>query len=818
VKSSPAAVSAAVHVALAVGHVALPGGIPLAAADAPAAPLVRHLRDLRAVADDDGRIPVLVAVPDGASAASLGLSPIVPGFAGGRLSPADLLGLESSAPGLRVATGPRKQPHVDRATGSTATRTQEYRAQTGLVGRGVVVGVVDTGIDVSHRTFRDLATGKTRIAWLLSGGAPRGVHAELEQRFGCLGELGPCAVWSAADIDAALEAQEEGVELPADLRDGSGHGTHVAGIAAGNGNWPVFHVGEEPEYVGMAPEATLIIGAPASAAGFADPDILNGTAFIFDRADEMGLPAVVNLSLGGDFGPHDGTSLLEKALATFVGDDRPGHAIVVSSGNSAGLIEIGDDLGGVHTEARVRPHASVRVPLVMAAPEGGSAFVWITMRPGDEVSVGVEGPEGETWIAPIAPGDEAGYEEGSSSAVVINNLVNGRSDLTADTNGAVLVIGGEFDDHGEDVAVVLEGEGDAQLWVTPADSIAFFRRGVSQGTVAVPATHPRLIAVGSSISRALWTTIDGDRLSAGSLDGDALGGISTFSSCGPTASGVAKPELVAPGQFIVSAVSADADPRTSDAGIFESQCPGETEGCLLVAEGYGVSAGTSMASPLAAGAIALLLDRDPNLTQGRIVEILQAGARAYTGTVVDEAQKGPGDLDMLGALAAFAGEDAASGAPPDPAASYWTISSAYARPDPTWPIEGLVQLRRADGTLASGLDGSLLELEVGGGLVQKAPTKVRHGTFAFTVSGKRGTEGTTLSVRVLYDGVAIGETKLLPVGGDAFSASEPPQALGGCSCMVPAGVARGAAVPRDALALALASIAVLGARRRRSRR
>lgn len=812
-KSSRAAVAAAALLALALGQAALPGAVRPAAADAPAASMVRHLRDLRAVADDDGRIPVLVALPEGASAASLGLSPIVPGFAGARLSRADLLGLESTAPGLRMAIGPRKQPHVDRATGSSATRAQAYREETGLVGRGVVVGVVDTGIDVSHRTFRDLATGKTRIAWLLSGGAPRGVHAELEERFGCHGELGPCAVWSAEDIDLALESQEQGVELPADLRDGSGHGTHVTGIAAGNGNWPVFHVGEEAEYVGVAPEATLIIGAPASAAGFADPDILNGAAFIFDRADAMGLPAVVNLSLGGDFGPHDGTSLLEKALATLVGDDRPGHAMVVSSGNSAGLIEIGDDLGGVHTEARVRPHASVRVPLVMAAPGGGSAFVWITMRPGDEVSVGVEGPEGETWISPIAPGDEAGYEEGSDSAVVINNLVNGRSDLTADTNGAVLVIGGEFDDHGEDVAVVLEGEGDAQLWVTPADSLAFFRRGVSQGTVAVPATHPRLIAVGSSISRTQWTTIDGDRLSAGAVDGDALGGISTFSSCGPTASGVAKPELVAPGQFIVSAVAADADPRTSDTGIFESQCPGDSEGCLLVAEGYGVSAGTSMASPLAAGAVALLLDRDPNLTQGRIVEILQAGAHGYTGTVVDEAQKGPGEIDMLGALAAFAGEDAAAGTPPDPSASYWTISSAYARPDPTWPIEGLVQLRRADGTLASGLDGSLLELEVLGGLVQKAPTKIRHGTFAFTVSGRRGSEGTTMTVRVLYDGVPIGDAKELPVGGDAFSASEPPQALGGCSCGVPASPSR-----RHALAWVAVSVAGLGVRRRRRAR
>ncbi len=805
-KSSLAALPATVLFGLACAHA------PAARADAPAASIVRGVRDLRAVADADGRVPVLVEVPDD-RAAALGLSPIVPGFAGGHLAPEDLLALEAIAPGLRMGTGPRKQPHMDQATGRV--RADAYRAETGLAGEGVVVGVVDTGIDVSHPTFRQPGTGKTRIAWLLAGGTPRGMHADLEDRFGCLGDLGPCAVWSADDIDAALESSDdEGTPLPAGLRDASGHGTHVAAIAAGNGPWPAAHADPlaVPKYLGLAPKATLVIAAPASAGGFADPDILNGSAFIFDRADAMGLPAVVNLSLGGDFGPHDGTSMLEKALATLVGDDRPGHAIVVSSGNSAGLIPIGDDLAGGHTEARVRPHASVRVPLVMAAPSGGSAYVWITMRAGDDVSVGVEGLDGETWISPVAPGEESGFEEGTSTAVVINNLVNGRSELTGDTNGAVLVIEGEFAEHGEDVAVLLEGEGDAQLWVTPADGIALFRRGVSEGTVAVPATHPRLCAVGSSISRTMWKTLDGETLSAGAIGDDDLGGISDFSSCGPTPSGVPKPELVAPGQFIVSAVAADADPRTSDAGIFESQCPGDGEACLLVDEGYGISAGTSMSSPLAAGAVALLLSRDPNLTQARVVEILQAGADGYEGEVPAEAQKGPGELDMLGALAALAGEEAASGSPPDPAVSFWTLSTSYARPDPSWPVVGVVQLRRADGTLASGLDGSLLQLEVTGGLVQKAPTKVRHGTFTFTVAGRRGTEGTEMNVRVLYDGVPLGDARVLPVGGDAFSATEDPQALGGCACEI-VGWGSGPSPARGATLLAV--VFALAARRAR---
>lgn len=807
------------RLALAAAAAALAAALlraPPARADAPAAALTRLLPDLGAVTDATGRVPVLVELPEGRRAADLGLVPLGARFAGAHLAPDAIAALAASFPGVRAVTGPRKVPHVELATGAGATRAAEYRVATRHVGDGVAIGIVDTGIDVAHPGFRDPATGKTRVAWLLAGGAPRGVHAELEERFGCTGALGPCSVWSAADIDEALESGEP---LPADLRDPSGHGTHVAGIAAGSGHGPEGHTEEAPRHVGVAPGATLIVAAPGTNGGFTDPDILSGTLFAFDRAEAMGLPAVVNLSLGGDFGPHDGTSLLEKGLADLVGDDRPGRAIVVSSGNSGGRIELGGSLAGVHTEARVRPHGTARVPLLVAGR--GSAFVWITMRPGDDVSVGVEGRDGDTWIAPVAPGDEKGYEDGIEGAVVINALVNGKSDLTPDTNGAVLVVQGEFDEDGEEIAITLEGEGDAQLWVTGASAFAMFRRGLVEGTVAVPATHPRLVAVGSSISRVEWETVSGELLSAGRLGRDDVGGVSSFSACGPTATGVAKPELVAPGQFIASAMAADADPRADDGGIFAGSCPDDARDCMVVDEGYAISAGTSMASPVAAGAMALLLDRDPNLTQGHLVEILQAGARRHEGPVKVPGQYGPGAIDMMGALAALAGEDPAAGTPADPEASFWSLSSSYVRPDPSWPVHGLVQLRRADGTIASGLDGSGLALEVDGGITLRGIAKVRHGTFAFTVAGRRGDEGGEVRVRVLHDGVPLGPARVLPVGGDAFAAGEAPQALGGCDCAAAPGGHGGGDPgddPRRALAVVAVALAAAVARARAPKR
>lgn len=81
--------------------------------------------------------------------------------------------------------------------------------------------------------------------------------------------------------------------------------------------------------------------------------------------------------------------------------------------------------------------------------------------------------------------------------------------------------------------------------------------------------------------------------------------------------------------------------------------------------------------------------------------------------------------------------------------------------------DGTIELRREDGTIASGLDGSLLSVQVEDGLLTQAPTKLSHGTFQFTVAGRKGSAGSVVSVRVLYDGKQIGETAKLPVAIDA---------------------------------------------------
>lgn len=739
--------------------------------------------------DPLGRIPLTVSLPSGVSARDLGLLPVAPGVGAVHLAPGELDAFIALHPDLAPRYSPPRKPLLDRS--QEWTRAASFRNDTGVDGKGVVIGIVDTGIDIAHPDFR-LQNGKTRIAWLMTLEAPRGVHAELEDEFGCTDPLQqPCAIYSADDINAILGSGEEH-----HLQDVNGHGTHVTSIAAGNGG-PMLK--GALRFVGVAPGASLVIASPtAPGQGFDDPNVLNAVRFIFDRAESMGMPAAVNLSIGGDFGPHDGTSDLERGLAAMVGDDKPGRVIVVAAGNSGTLYNFPSEPApyGVHTEVHVSPNAETRVPLSSSGAKNSKAFVWITFRLGDEVSVALEGPGGETWIPMTEPGEDRGYFGETASAGVINNTRDGKAPIGEGTNSAVVAWEGAWP-HPGDFTIVMKGHGDAQLWVTSLGDVTenhlgvLFRKAIKQGTITVPASHPSLLAVGCTMNRLTWTPFTGPGIKLTKV-GDLVtleeDSICYFSSAGPTPLGVLKPELAAPGGFVAAAMSTDADPRETPGGLFDTGgCPDPTIPCFVVDDHHAVTAGSSMSSPHVAGAAALLFSINPKLTQAQVTDILQAGARYPTGSVPFETQLGVGELDLDGALQALMLEEVSASAPePDVGQSWYVLSSAYARPDPTWPVWGTVELRRNDGSVASGLSGTKLELKVDGGLVVQPLVKVRHGLWRFAVAGERGTGGGLMTVDVLYDGKSLGSRELF-VGTDVWTSNGGVDAVGGMSCGVAGG-------------------------------
>ncbi|MFO0552853.1 MAG: S8 family serine peptidase [Polyangiaceae bacterium] len=755
-------------------------------------------------ADEAGRIPFLVELAPGEDARALGLREIAPGIGAARFSPERFLAFAAANPSRGLSISPGTHTSLEYARKSDGV-PQYLQATDGTgTGAGTIVGVVDTGIDITHPAFLD-ADGHSRIAWLLTWGPPRGLHPEMEDELGCNDpDQAPCSVLSGEDLDDMLSSTLPPAE---DARDYVGHGTHVASIAAGNGQ---RGNGKQPLNVGVAPEATLVVVAPSPTGSFGDDQVIRGVKFVFDRAGELGMPAAVNLSLGGDFGPHDGTSLLERGVAAFVGDDLPGRVVVAAAGNSGGLSNFSGTLVGIHTEAHVDEHAPVKVPIYVPNASGGDVFVWVTFREDDEVSVGLDGPGGTAWIRDVPPGDESGYDDGSSTAAVVNNLVNEHSSLTEDTNGAVIQFSGAWD-LDSTFKIRLTGHGDAQLWVVGQGAAiqgAYFENGVREGTINQPGSHPRLLAVGCTINRFTWQSLDGaiELEDYGDEDGPQRDSPCFFSASGPTPNGFPKPELVAPGAFIAAAMSDDADPRKVDGSMFDGiGCPNDTQ-CYIVDDRYAIASGTSMAAPQVTGAAALMLARDPTLTQARLTEILQASARNLDAPVLHTAMIGAGALDVRHALDVLETETT-SNQPPDLAESYWYLSSDHARPEAAWHVHGIVQLRRADGEIASGLDGSLLTIEVENGALVEGPTKALHGTFDFAVAAREGTGQTSMTVRVLYDGAPIGEPVTLPIGMDVFAPNEEPSARGGLDCAAAPGAPRDRAVFFGLVALSALALA-----------
>ncbi|HOU90032.1 MAG TPA: S8 family serine peptidase, partial [Polyangiaceae bacterium] len=164
-------------------------------------------------------------------------------------------------------------------------------------------------------------------------------------------------------------------------------------------------------------------------------------------------------------------------------------------------------------------------------------------------------------------------------------------------------------------------------------------------SVGFPATAAGVIAVGSSVSRVSWRATDGVKREAYDVvteDPLELGQLSSFSSRGPTRDPErtgTKPDCVAPGEMVVSALPA----------ALLADTPPE----VVVAERpayYAIGAGTSQASPAAAGVIALLLERDPSLDPDAVRGLLRATSRLPEGVAPDGPDWGVGLLDARAAL------------------------------------------------------------------------------------------------------------------------------------------------------------------------
>ena len=515
----------------------------------------------------------------------------------------------------------------------TETRVDNAVAALGVSGEGVIVAILDRGIDWESNDFRN-DDGTTRIAYIFDltdeSGARDADNAH-----------GRGTVYTQQQINDALST---GATLA--TRDAVGHGTTTTGIAAGNGRNSAG-----AKYRGIAPEATIISVKVVAGEGANEPTFNDWSAlpvaidFAADKARELSMPVVMLLNLGSIGGPTDGTSALSRKIDDTAGPDHPGVVFVTGTG---------DDGGPSKTQVRARgdvPNGGT-AELRFALDTGvGRLEVWYDRNEEFAVSLrtpaGVLGPYAGSQFAAAGTGVRVSHYRGGDD---FYGSQGGKRLLLVDFDGAAG--GGDYSLNIEHTASAAGPaiRFDASL-NTSFGETGRFLNSVTQGSIWDGAAAFRNVAPNSYVVRTQWTDIDGFERA---LTGEGhVGELWTGSSVGPTVDGRLGVDVSAPGDRIVTTYA----PR-SYWGTLRGNLIAGGDGL------YGMAGAVSAAAPVVTGIIALMLEVGPTLDAVSVKRILQRTARAdaFTGETPNSLW-GYGKVDAFEALVAASPDDDNDGLP-----------------------------------------------------------------------------------------------------------------------------------------------------------
>ncbi|MGW3345775.1 S8 family serine peptidase [Nonomuraea rubra] len=482
-----------------------------------------------------------------------------------------------------------------------------------LKGEGTIVAIIDSGIDYTHPAFRH------------PGGSSRILHLWDQSAAATPGGSVPYGVeYAKEDLDKALGDPRPTDIVPHEDTAG-GHGTHVAGIAAGDDT----QLGGV--YQGIAPHADLIVVALAGEPGGTlgrSTQLVAAVDYAVRRAE--GRPVAVNLSLGMNGGGHSGESLVERALDAYA--RRPGVVIVKSAGNER---ERRTHAGGTLGQGEV-----VALDLVVPPGDVEDDLVEVWFDGEDRISVAVTPPSG-SQSAFTGPGEQQTFTTRRGDRVTIDSEFD--ASASGDTATTVIISGPAGQGAEPGVWRLLLRGGPVRLgrydaWIerAPRGEGGQSRFSAASAdparTVTAPGTARRLVTVGSYATRpADWSL--------------GHGALSSFSSLGPTRLGEPKPDLTAPGETIASARCAG------------SALPPQPD--LL----HTLMAGTSMAAPHVCGAAALVMAARAmsglgQLTGEQTGQLLRRAARPVAAQEQDAPVRA---RDVAGALGGAEGRQGVSG-------------------------------------------------------------------------------------------------------------------------------------------------------------
>lgn len=509
-------------------------------------------------------------------------------------------------------------------------------------GKGVIVGVIDIGIDFNHASFRDPVTGETRIkkALLFSG------------------SNGSYTVIDSAKIGSYTTGTTDET-----------HGTHTSATTAGS------RIPGYEQYAGMAPEADLVL---CDLSSLSTSNIIAAQTYIHDYADTVGKPVVINQSFGAHSFPNNGTGDLVNNIKNLQ-DEKGGFIVCNSAGNEGdckmGIRKVFDSTRKfktcINTEYTTK-YNSQKVPIYYNL----DLYVYNTVNKSFTVKFSA---------VDITNGDE--YELDSDHGLY-SSYYSGTLVTFSDEKSSSYTSGGltyqcvnyynyeglYFKDPNLRLAITVVGnngtegtEMQMRLGYTYEDLVGSdtysvldgYTEGTGDGSIAFGCCSDSIISVGAWTTRQSWQALYNGYYYT---FGETLNKITSFSSYGIDDNGIRRPDIIAPGSALLSAVSNyDTDfyknktVVSSNASINKSAKI--TIGSYSRDNVFAAMQGTSMSCPATTGIVALMLQANPTLTTAQVRDLLKTTADndQYTtntdyipsGSLI---QAGAGKVNVLAAL------------------------------------------------------------------------------------------------------------------------------------------------------------------------
>lgn len=461
-------------------------------------------------------------------------------------------------------------------------------------GKGVIVGIIDTGVDFNHINFQD-ANGHTRIKRVYMPQDSTGVSPVID------GDTLPGSHYTTAAQIALLTTDN-----PAGT-----HGTHTAGTAAGSYR--------DNGYYGIAPDADIVM---CSMPQLYDTDIACAIKYIDNYARSVGKPAVINMSFASQEGAHDGSSALCKIFDNY---SSAGHICVISAGNSAReRIYLQRKFNGTATDtlrtyidnyssstsyrgyisswsASSAPHL-IGISVIDKTTHAQVAALPMFALTDSALTLSLDSiPE----LSPYLSG-ELFYAWAIEDNGRFHSVIE--TDVRA-TEPSRYRLGVRFISAEKEI---MRAWSSGVIMINDA-SIPGYTSAVRSSCISDLATGDKAISVGAYCTKRFIPSVSGGTYD---FSRSTPQDIAYFSSYGPDARGISRPDVCAPGAAIVS----------SGSRYYSSWSA--TLSSVAVVDGveypYYGSQGTSMSAPVVTGTLALWLERYPHLTPDDVRAVLAA--------------------------------------------------------------------------------------------------------------------------------------------------------------------------------------------------